>query len=145
MLALQVLTIIGALLSVSPPATAAEIYKCPGANGKTEFTDKPCATGAKVTVQPNSVEELDQSATKAKRVAVDKRIKEAQVADQADTDRRGRAQQAWADQCQGYLDEAKRQRAWLQSLSPAVRQSAASEITIQQRKYREADCGKTPP
>lgn len=136
------MTLLAVAISLAASAQAAEIYKCPNAAGKIEFTDRPCATGTKLTVQPNSVAVQDQSATRAKREAVDKSIAKMQAADVAENDRRARVQQARIDTCQGYLDEAARQRAWSNSISPAVRASATAEVRIQGRKYAEFDCDK---
>jgi hypothetical protein len=134
--------IVAAGLLVATAASAGEIYKCPNAAGKVEFRDTPCPTaaGTKIVVQPNSVQVQDQSELRAKREAVEKRLAAMEAADIAENNRRARAQQARIDRCQSYLDNADRQRAWLQSISPAAAQSAANEIAIQGRKYSELRC-----
>lgn len=132
--------LLAVLLATACPV-AAEIYKCPGANGKVEFTDKPCAAGTKVTVQPNSIGAQDQSGARKKREAVDKRISEKVAADAAENERLAESRRAKAYECQTYIDAAERQRAWLSSESDAIRQSAANEIEIQRRRFRDARCG----
>lgn len=123
-------------------AAAADVYKCLSAVGKIEFQDKPCdGNGGKVTVAPNSVGEVDQSKAKAAGAALDKQTRARLTADEHYRETRRAAIQAHEDECQGYVDNARRQAAWLQSYSLAARQSAATEISIQRRKYAEAKCG----
>lgn len=134
------------LLAIAATLTAlpagAQVVKCTDANGKVSYTDKPCPAGKPVDIVPNAVGEVDQSKARAERQAVDKRIAQHQAEVQADLDRRTAAQQAAYDRCQGYLDAIKRQQAWLNSISAAVRASAAAEIEIQRRNYRNALCDR---
>jgi hypothetical protein len=52
----------------------------------------------------------------------------------------GAALASWRTECDGYADEYRRQRAWLGSISDAVRAHAATEMQIQRRKWVEAGC-----
>jgi hypothetical protein len=128
-------------------AAAADVYKCPTADGKLEFRDRPCPNatgGSKVVVQPNSVGELDQSQLKAKREAIDKRLGTKIAADDAERARDAAAMAKRNARCQEYVDEAYRQAAWLGSYSVALRQSAAAEMAIQRRKFEAENCGTWP-
>lgn len=131
------------LVALPLSSASADVYKCLTAAGKVEFQDKPCqaGTGGKVAVTPNSVGEVDQSKMKAKGAALDRETKARLAADENYRESRRAAIQAHEDECQRYIDTAARQAAWLRSYSLAARQSAATEIAIQRRKYAEAKCG----
>lgn len=124
---------------------SADVYRCIE-DGKTIYSDKPCpaGTGVKMGVKPNTVGEVDQSTFKVKREAIDKRIGNKVAADDADRARDAATMAKRNARCQGYVDEAYRQAAWLSSYSLAVQQSASTEIAIQRRKFESVGCGKRP-
>lgn len=134
------LAIAALALMLAGGAQAGEIYKCPTPSGKIEFTDKPCATGAKVEVQPNSIGEGDLSAIREKKKALDDKIAARQKRD--DDDARATAEHnAQAYQlCQGFRDQIAVQRPYLAYASPSVSASAAADIRIQRRKLAEYGC-----
>lgn len=131
-----------AVAAFAGSAAAADVYKCPRADGKVEYQDRPCpgAAGTKVTIKADAVAEVDQSAIRAKSEALDKKTNARLAAEKAENDRRAAYQQARLNECQGYIDAATRQEAWLSSISAAVRQSAANEIAIQANRYEASDC-----
>ncbi|MGH9806637.1 MAG: hypothetical protein ACRD9W_05155 [Terriglobia bacterium] len=135
--------VLAVTLAASFGATkASQVYRCE-ASGKIEFRDQPCVDGTakKITVRPNSVGEVDQSDAKAKGRALERQTRARLAGDEAYREGRRAALQRHEDECQNYLDAAHRQTAWLWSFSLAARQSAATEIWIQRRKFEAAKCG----
>lgn len=126
-------------------AVGAQVYKCPQPDGKVTYSDRPCPSGAKgttVKVDANTVSAIDQAEAKKKREEVDKRLAARAQADADAKAARAKAIQERIDECQGFLDEINRQRAWLSAESATVRQSAVNEINIQRRKLVERECDR---
>ena len=123
-------------------SAAAVVYRC-DVDGKVIYADRPCKKDAKpVKIDANSVTEVDQSSLAAKRKALDARINARIEVDAAERDLDRAKRDRWRSQCSGYVDEYRRQGAWLNSISPAVGANAAIEMQVQRRKWEEANCGR---
>ena len=121
------------------PALA--INKCTSPSGAVAYQDRPCAgAGKKVEVTPNSIAPVRNAKVSQELQAVDSRLAARAKADQEFRAAREKRVAVHAGECQGYLDEAERQRAWLNSVSEAVRQSGAAGADIAMRQYHDAGC-----
>jgi len=115
---------------------SAAVYKCPSDDGKVEYRDHPCEQGTKLITEFNSIDT-------APNPEVEKAVREfnARVERRENEQRqRDASWNAFRQQCQDYLDQASRQQPWLDSKSRVARGSAATEIAIQWRKYKDAGC-----
>lgn len=131
------LAVVASLVSA---AAAAEVYRCPKADGGVEYRDFPCRDAKEqrkleptlsTVAPPAKKPDLDKQ-----QAELDSRMKQRAADEEADRARR----RAFAERCRGDEDNIIRQRAWLGAYSPALRQSAANEIFIQERKMRDAGC-----
>lgn len=77
---------------------------------------------------------------KAKKAEVDKRIAANLKLDDADRERARIASNQQYERCRVATETIYRQEAWLKSVSPAARQSAANEIRIQQQRIHDYGC-----
>lgn len=103
------------ILAALTPAAQAQVYKCTGPDGKTIFTDQPCATHAPGT--------LIQRARTPEERAQDEA--NASLAEEHKTRRRERAQQD---------DMAQQQRQTRQQAQSSAQQAARSEIDCKEAK-----------
>jgi len=127
------------LAAVAAPAFA--VNKCTDANGRTVYQDRPCqGAGKTIDIHPNSVDGTPNEKIVRELREYDKKIAARLKADEAQLAARSARWQAYRARCQGYVDEAERQAAWLTSISEAARASAAAEIDIARRKYRDEQC-----
>lgn len=85
-------------MSAAFAANAGAVYKCTDQNGRIEFRDWPCTgdTGGEVTVQPNVVREIDQTAAAEAGKAIGERLAARAKTDEADRAARITAQAAAA-------------------------------------------------
>ena len=128
---------------VAQAALAGELYKCTSATGKIEFQDRPCAgkaTSEKLVVQPNAVAPTDTGETAKKLDALNKRLADRAKADDKYRETIAAQNARHAAECRRYAEEIVRQSAWLNSISQAVRQSAANEIAIQRARQVDYGC-----
>jgi Skp family chaperone for outer membrane proteins len=139
-LSLRPLLVALAIALAPGAALAGAVYKCPGPDGKVEYRDVPCAEGKKLETEFNSIDgridpELERQVREfnARVDARARQRREANAAIAADND-------AFRRECQSYLDDAARQRPWLDSHSETARKSAHVEIGIARRKYADAGC-----
>lgn len=85
-------------MSAAFAANADAVYKCTDQNGRIEFRDWPCTgeTGGEVTIHPNVVREIDQTAAAEAGKVISERLAERAKADEADRAARITAQAAAA-------------------------------------------------
>lgn len=132
-----------ALCCAASAAYAGEVYKCQTPAGKVEFRDTPCeakASAQKLDIQPNTVAPTDTTEIGKKTDALNRRIAERTKADDAHRDAVATTRARRDDACRRASEAIVRQYAWLNSISPAARQSAQNEIYIQQQRMIDAGC-----
>ena len=119
----------------------AAVFRCTSQTGAVVYQDKPCGGGGtKVDAAPSSVAPVKNQQVSKELQAVDDRLAARARADDEARAAREKRVAVHASECRGYLDEAERQRAWLSSVSEAVRQSGAAGIDIALRRYHDAGC-----
>ena len=119
----------------------AAVFRCTSPSGPATYQDGPCAgVGKKVDAAPNSVAPVKNQQVSKELQEVDGRLAARARADEEAQAARAKRVAAHARECQGYVDEAERQRAWLSSISDAVRRSGAAGIDIAHRHYHDAGC-----
>lgn len=134
------LVLLVAVALASSTAFAGTVYKCPGADRKIEYRDVPCTQGKKLDTDFNSIDTAPNPEVERKAREFDARIEKRAKERRATRAAIAADNEAFYRECQGYLDDAARQRPWLDSYSETARHSARVEIGIAHRKYDAAGC-----
>lgn len=108
------------LLALIPGITLADIYRCPGEDGKPSFSDRPCAGAMESADQ--KIEVIPQNITGP--LATQKQIKEQQRRSQQTARSSSRAA-ASAGYCRDYSSTALRSLVVSRSVQPGMPRSAA--------------------
>ena len=124
-----------------PTSTAALRTERPS----TETSPRPAGTGVEDGgVKPNTVRRGHQSTFKVKREAIDKRIGNKVAADDADRARDAATMAKRNARCQGYVDEAYRQAAWLSHTAWRCSNRHQPKLPSKGASSSPSGCGKWP-